>query len=56
MLPIPRNRPPDSSIVTIIDGLALVALDVGLHAELVEEDIESLVLVLREADQAVIEW
>ncbi len=55
VLGIPGDRLAHGAVVAVVDGLALLAGDVGLEAELVEEDVEALVLALGQADEAVVE-
>jgi hypothetical protein len=56
MFTIPFHSPPHSTIITVINRLALVALDIRLHTKFVEENIEALIFILGQADKAMIEW
>lgn len=55
MLVIPRHGSSHSSVVAIVDGFPRLPCHVRLHSKFVEENVESLVLVFRQADKAVIE-
>jgi len=56
MFLIPLHGFPDGSIVAVIDGLPLASLNVRLHSKVIEENVKAFVLVLSQADEAMVQW
>ena len=55
VLGVPGDGLAHCAVIPVVDRLGVLAGDVGLEAELVEEDVEALVLALGQADEAVVE-
>jgi len=56
MLRVPLGGTTDSAIIAIVDRLTLGTSDVCLKTKVIEEDIEALVLILSQTDDAVVKW
>src|SRR2546423_237786 len=55
MLLVPSNCFTYRSIISIIDTLTLIPLDISFTSELIEEDIEAFDFILGESNEPVIE-
>jgi len=55
MLSVPTDCPPDSSVISIIDRLALLSVDVSLETKIIEENIEMLVFASGQRYDSVVQ-
>jgi RNase P/RNase MRP subunit p29 len=55
MVGVPFDGAANSAIISVVDSLLILADDVGLESEIVEEDKEALAVVLGQADKAMVE-